>query len=258
MAKVRVHELAKKYDVPSKDVLKMLNDLGEFVKAPSSTVEPPVEKKFEDKYGADRLPRQGQGRQEGGQEGAREEGSRLRRARGTCCRSGRGARGRAARGQGRARPTAVHARPAPAGPGRPRAGAPAGGPAQAAQPAAEVTQEAPAAAPVEHDADGGEEAPAASAGAGFKPGPRPPRPGAPRPGNNPFSSSQGMGTPPAPTPGAAPAAPGAPAGTGSSDQRPPRPPAGRDGMPRPNPAMCPSPRPPSVVAPVALAKARQG
>jgi len=52
VAKVRVHELAKKYDVPSKDVLKMLNDLGEFVKAPSSTVEPPVEKKFEDKYGA--------------------------------------------------------------------------------------------------------------------------------------------------------------------------------------------------------------
>ncbi len=55
MAKVRVHELAKKYDVPSKDVLKMLNDLGEFVKAPSSTVEPPVEKKFEAKYGADLL-----------------------------------------------------------------------------------------------------------------------------------------------------------------------------------------------------------
>ena len=42
MAKVRVHELAKKYDVPSKDVLTMLSDLGEFVKAPSSTVEPPV------------------------------------------------------------------------------------------------------------------------------------------------------------------------------------------------------------------------
>ena len=53
MAKVRVHELAKKYDVPSKDVLSMLSDLGEFVKAPSSTVEPPVVKRFEDKYGAD-------------------------------------------------------------------------------------------------------------------------------------------------------------------------------------------------------------
>ncbi|MDQ6642310.1 MAG: translation initiation factor IF-2 N-terminal domain-containing protein, partial [Actinomycetota bacterium] len=55
MAKVRVHELAKTYGVPSKDVLKMLNDLGEFVKAPSSTVEPPVEKKFQDKYGAELL-----------------------------------------------------------------------------------------------------------------------------------------------------------------------------------------------------------
>jgi translation initiation factor IF-2 len=53
VAKVRVHELAKKYDVPSKDVLSMLSDLGEFVKAPSSTVEPPVVKRFEDKYGAD-------------------------------------------------------------------------------------------------------------------------------------------------------------------------------------------------------------
>ena len=31
----------------------MLSDLGEFVKAPSSTVEPPVVKRFEDKYGAD-------------------------------------------------------------------------------------------------------------------------------------------------------------------------------------------------------------
>jgi translation initiation factor IF-2 len=53
VAKVRVHELAKKYGVPSKDVLSMLSDLGEFVKAPSSTVEPPVVKRFEDKYGAD-------------------------------------------------------------------------------------------------------------------------------------------------------------------------------------------------------------
>jgi translation initiation factor IF-2 len=51
VAKVRVHELAKKYGVPSKDVLAKLGELGEFVKSPSSTVEPPVEKRFEDKYG---------------------------------------------------------------------------------------------------------------------------------------------------------------------------------------------------------------
>ncbi|WP_068119836.1 translation initiation factor IF-2, partial [Nocardioides massiliensis] len=75
-------------------------------------------------------------------------------------------------------------------------------------------------------------APAAREGGG--PTPRPaPRPGAPRPGNNPFSSTQGMGR-----------RPSAPAPGGSAD-RPPRPPAaregggGRPGMPRPNPAMMP-------------------
>src|SRR5215217_5203326 len=65
------------------------------------------------------------------------------------------------------------------------------------------------------------------------------RTGVPRPGNNPFSSSQGMGQPRAPRPGAADQAqPGGP-----------RPPLGRapvpggrsgvPGMPRPNPAMMP-------------------
>ena len=53
MAKVRVSELAKKYGVQSKDVISMLSDLGEFVKAPSSGIEPPVVKKFEDKHGAE-------------------------------------------------------------------------------------------------------------------------------------------------------------------------------------------------------------
>ena len=53
MAKVRVHELAKKYDVTSKEVLGMLSELGEFVKAASSTVEPPVVKRFQDKYGSE-------------------------------------------------------------------------------------------------------------------------------------------------------------------------------------------------------------
>jgi translation initiation factor IF-2 len=53
VAKVRVHELAKQYDVTSKEVLGMLGELGEFVKAASSTVEPPVVKRFQDKYGAE-------------------------------------------------------------------------------------------------------------------------------------------------------------------------------------------------------------
>ncbi|WP_408661768.1 translation initiation factor IF-2 N-terminal domain-containing protein, partial [Jatrophihabitans sp.] len=40
--KARVHELAKELGVPSKEVLAKLNELGEFVKSASSTVEPPV------------------------------------------------------------------------------------------------------------------------------------------------------------------------------------------------------------------------
>ena len=53
MANTRVSDLAKKYGVPSKEVISLLGDLGEFVKAPSSGINPLVEKRFEDKYGAE-------------------------------------------------------------------------------------------------------------------------------------------------------------------------------------------------------------
>ncbi|MDO5493712.1 MAG: translation initiation factor IF-2 N-terminal domain-containing protein, partial [Nesterenkonia sp.] len=46
MAKARVHELAKELGITSKDALAKLQDMGEFVKSPSSTVEPPVAKKL--------------------------------------------------------------------------------------------------------------------------------------------------------------------------------------------------------------------
>ncbi len=55
MAKVRVSELAKEYGVKSAEVITMLTDLGEYVKAPSSSVEPPVVKRFQDKYGEELL-----------------------------------------------------------------------------------------------------------------------------------------------------------------------------------------------------------
>uniref|UniRef100_UPI002626E8B1 translation initiation factor IF-2 n=1 Tax=Propioniciclava sp. TaxID=2038686 RepID=UPI002626E8B1 len=70
------------------------------------------------------------------------------------------------------------------------------------------------------------------------------RPGTPRPGNNPFASSQGMGVRRArpDAPGGAPARPGAPRPGGmprpGDGQRMPRP-GGTGGMPRPNPAMMP-------------------
>ncbi|HSZ28952.1 MAG TPA: translation initiation factor IF-2 [Pseudonocardiaceae bacterium] len=48
--KARVHELAKELGVTSKDVLKKLADLGEYVKSASSTVEAPVVRKLRDSF----------------------------------------------------------------------------------------------------------------------------------------------------------------------------------------------------------------
>jgi translation initiation factor IF-2 len=50
VAKTRVHELAKKYNLESKLVLEKLQAMGEYVKSPSSTIELPVEKRFEKEY----------------------------------------------------------------------------------------------------------------------------------------------------------------------------------------------------------------
>ena len=196
MAKVRVHELAKKYDVPSKDVLKMLGELGEFVKAPSSTVEPPVVKRFEDKYGAELL--------------AKAEAKAAKKA------------AKKAPAKKAARPPRPARRPLPP---RSRPRSPPRTPAAKAAPRARSARQGRpsprAEAPAEPEAaaePGGAGRPRGdrdrgrlrrrrrpSEGARFKPGPRPARPGAPRPGNNPFSSTQGMGTPPGPAPGCRPA-----------------------------------------------------
>ncbi len=214
MAKTRVHELAKEFGVESKFVLEKLKEMGEFVKSASSTVEPPVEMRFKKQYG-DEL-----------------------------------------KAAAAAAPAAETATEAPAKPADKKT-APRPGPKPAAAPAAteapaETPTEAPAPAPVEEAAPAARpgpkpgpkapaaepeppaaepEAPAAPAAKSPSPAPRPVgRPGAPRPGNNPFASSQGMGQRPAPR-------------TGGDDNRPPRPPAGggdaRPGMPRPNPAMMP-------------------
>ncbi|MDN6303582.1 MAG: translation initiation factor IF-2 N-terminal domain-containing protein, partial [Brachybacterium sp.] len=46
MAKVRVHELAKELGHPSKAVLQKLQDMGEFVRSASSTIEAPVARRL--------------------------------------------------------------------------------------------------------------------------------------------------------------------------------------------------------------------
>lgn len=50
MAKVRVHELAKELNITSKDALAKLQELGEFVRSASSTIEPPVARKLRSAY----------------------------------------------------------------------------------------------------------------------------------------------------------------------------------------------------------------
>ncbi|WP_432479048.1 translation initiation factor IF-2 [Nocardioides sp. GXQ0305] len=214
MAKTRVHELAKEFGVESKFVLEKFKEMGEFVKSASSTVELPAEMRFRKEYG-----------------------EQLKAA----------------------APAAApaDAKPAPAAKPAPEPEAPATdgtapeAPAEAPSapkpgpkpgPAKKATPEPPAEEPLAEEPPAEPEAPAAEATAprpaAPKPGPKPPTPGprpvgrggAPRPGNNPFASSQGMGRRPAP----------APREGGQDDSRPPRPPAGgRPGMPRPNPAMMP-------------------
>ena len=48
---VRVHELAKEFGVPSKVILSTLSDMGEYVKSASSTVEAPVIRRLKEEHG---------------------------------------------------------------------------------------------------------------------------------------------------------------------------------------------------------------
>ncbi|MBO1267399.1 translation initiation factor IF-2 [Arthrobacter cavernae] len=190
MAKVRVHELAKELGITSKDAVTKLQELGEFVRSASSTIEAPVVKKLRDAY------------------------------------PGAGAAKAAAPAAAPTAPAAPAASSPSPGPAAPKAVSPA--PAPAPAPAAKAPAPAPAPAAVA--------APSAAAPVSAKPGARPapraeapaparqggqaPRPGGPRPGNNPFATSQGM-----------------PRGRGGDGERPPRPGnnpfATSQGMPRP-------------------------
>ncbi|GAC1380035.1 MAG: hypothetical protein NVSMB48_05220 [Marmoricola sp.] len=219
MAKVRVSELAKEYGVPSKDVLQLLTEMGEFVKSASSGIEPPVVQRFKNTHGAALLAKQ-------------EAADAAKPARKTAAAK---PAADASVAEAPVEDAVVETAPAKkaATPG------PRPGPRTTTEPEPEPELVAEAPAPVEAPpvADELPATPAAPA-APVPAAPRPaPRPGAPRPGNNPFSSTQGMGRRPAP------ATPPPAAG----DQRMPRPPAARDGapgagrpgMPRPNPAMMP-------------------
>ncbi|MFJ5833079.1 translation initiation factor IF-2 [Streptomyces sp. NPDC093089] len=258
MAKVRVYELAKEFGVESKVVMAKLQELGEFVRSASSTIEAPVVRKLTDAL-------QGPG----------------------------GGAGKTAAKPGaprKATPSPAAPKPAPASPApspaqtarpaapKPGAPTPAPKPAAAEKPAtpapggtrptpgpkpAAAPKPAPASpAPTTPEFTAPPAAPAAQRPAGATPGPRPaaarpgqqaprpqgqgaprpggqqaPRPGGarpagPRPGNNPFTSggSTGMARPQSPRPGG-----GAPRPQGGPGAVPgaPRPQGGPGGAPRP-------------------------
>ncbi|MFF3917048.1 translation initiation factor IF-2 [Streptomyces sp. NPDC001852] len=251
MAKVRVYELAKEFGVESKVVMAKLQELGEFVRSASSTIEAPVVRKLTDAF-------------QGGGNGKSAGKPAPRKA---------APRPAAPSPAQAARPAAPAPRPAapkpptapaaqqPAAPSAPAAPAPGPRPVPGPKPAPRPAPAAP-----EFTAPPAAQAPQAPAAQGPRPGARPgapkpgggrpggpgqgqarpgqgapraggqaPRPGArpagPRPGNNPFTSggSTGMARPQAPRPqGGARPGPGGPGGA-------PRPqaPGAQGGGPRP-------------------------
>lgn len=199
-AKPRVHEIAAELGVDSKAALAKLKELGEFVKSPSSTIEPPVARKLRAAIEADDAIKP-----------KTEEKPAAKPAAKTSAKPG---------------PKAPTPGPKPG----PKA-APEEKPAEPAPAAAETPSPAPSADKPAPSAGASPDAAAPKPGAP-RPGNNPfsssqgmgQRPAGPRPGNNPFASAQGMGQ--RPTPGNIPR-PQAP--------RPgaPRPGAPRPGSPRP-------------------------
>ncbi len=236
MAKVRVYELAKELGVESKTLLSYLKEKGEFVRSASSTIEPPVVRTIKETFPAE-------------------------------LRSSAPKKAAPAKPAATATPKPASAptsptppdvvTPAPAAPAAtpgPEAPAPVAPPQAPAPAAASATPVEVPAAPADRPVAAPDEMPAARDGGQSGPGvpasPRPaPRPNQPRPGNNPFAPSQGMGrTAPAareasPRPGNNPFAPSQGMPRPQSRQSAPgaagpRPPAGaRPGSP--NPGMMP-------------------
>ncbi len=233
MSKVRVHELAKELGVSSKDVLAKLQELGEFVKSASSTVEAPVVRKLREAMPAVEAPvkkaaakKTATAPTEGVEVGGATIAPSPQAPVSPVIVTGSGPTP--------SFPTPTSTSPSPSSPA-PAAAAPLAPAAQA--PAAEPTVAAPSAAP-----SAGAESPAAAASTpgaiagGPRPSPGSPRPTGPRPGNNPFGGTSGMGRTPAPRPG------NNPFGGNTGMARPGAPSV--PGVPRPNPGTMP-PRPPA-------------
>ncbi|KTR03805.1 translation initiation factor IF-2 [Curtobacterium luteum] len=239
MAKPRVHEIASELGVDSKTAMEKLKELGEFVKGPSSSVEPPVARKL-------RAALQAAGAS-ASNTAAPAAGAAAPKPGAAAPKPGTAARSAAPKPG--AKPGPATPSPAPQAPAaeQPASDAPTpAAPKSVAQrqAEAEAAQKAAAAEKASGTANkGGESTGSASPKPNTAAGPKPggPKPGA-RPGNNPYASSQGMGSRP-PRPGNNPysqnqgmgqrPAAGQGGGNGIPRPAPPRPGVPRPGAPRP-------------------------
>ena len=273
MAKPRVHELAKELDpsgkkVTSKIILAWLKDQGEFVKAASSAVEPPVARRVREHF-APMVEGEGakKAKSDAPKPGAKKAAKPAPKPAKPAAKPApvEGAKPAAPKPGPKAPKPAVAEEPKPvAKPAAPKPAKPAAKPAPKVEKVEGAKPAAPKpAAPVPRGgARPGNNPFASSQGmprpGGARPqpgqgGPRPaaPRPGgngAPRPGNNPFASSQGMPRPGGarPQPGQGGPRPAAPRPGGNGAPRPggPRPQGGgRSGAPRPGAPRSGGPRP---------------
>ncbi len=232
-AKPRVHEVASELGVDSKVALAKLKEMGEFVKGPSSSIEPPVARKLRAALEADGLAAP-----------ANAPAPAAPKAR-----PAQAPAAEAAPAPVEVAPVAASSAPVPSAPlsvaERQAIAEEKAAAEKAAADRAAAERAAAASAPAEPAAS----AEPAVAGDTAAPAPeRPgassiPRPGAPRPGNNPFASNQGMGQRPAnPRPGNNPFASSQGMGQRPTPNNIPRPSAPRPGSPRPG-APAPGQRP---------------
>ena len=210
MAKPRVHELAKELDptgkkVTSKVILAWLKDQGEFVKAASSAVEPPVARRVREHFAAQVQ----EASADTPADKSAKSSSQTPKPAKAAPKPGATQVGKPGPGGAQdSTPSPVAPKPGAAAPKpgtaaavpKPTASAPKpGGRAQAAA-KRDPQEDAPVSGdvPKAPKPGGGASKPAAPASDAPTPGPRRnaptpgPRPGAPRPGNNPFATSQGM------------------------------------------------------------------
>lgn len=205
--KVRVHELAKELGIPSKEAMAKLEEMGEFVRSASSTIEPPVVKRLREAFPS-----------AAGNDSAQSEQPKVK----TAQVQGAGTRTSDPAPAAPAKPAETTPKPAAKPATAKKADTAAKpGPKPGPKPAAKATEK-PEAKPASDAKPAAKKAPAAPkptpGAAAPKPGPKP----GPRPGNNPFSTpSQGRGNDAGPRPPRGGARPG------------PRPGGQRGGAPRP-------------------------